>query len=162
MNKYTFLVTRLTYSEPVVLTAASEDEAYDKMEVMLLNDQVDFNKDEDSDFNFEIDKVEPVYTTMQASQQPVSVNGYTPMSSVRIQEEENEDVEDQDDSDGDSTYTPMFAIKPKQEEHPSLLESSLLLLQTIERLSEELLQVTDKAVELESINRQLSLLARKN
>lgn len=93
MNKYTFLVTKLAYSNPVILNAASEDEAYEKMSSMLLSNQVDFGPEDESDFSFEIDNVEPLYTPMsQQNQNPPSVNGYTPMSSVRptVEEEEEE------------------------------------------------------------------------
>jgi hypothetical protein len=164
MNKYTFLVTKLAYSNPVILNAASEDEAYEKMSSMLLSNQVDFGPEDESDFSFEIDNVEPLYTPMsQQNQNPPSVNGYTPMSSVRPTVEEEEEEGDEDgDEEADSTYVPMSSIKQKESQKDACLESSLLLLKTIESLAEEVLRINEKTSELESVNKQLLLLARNN
>ncbi len=147
MKKYTFSVTRLSYSAPVTVTASSEEEANQQIENLLLSDAVDFDLD-NSDFSYEIFSVEDL-----------NLSNYTPMSAVASVEEDDDDV----DEENDSTYVPMSALKPVETNTDNLnLDTSLKLLGTIETLAEQISYLTDKVSELELLNLQLRNLSRKN
>lgn len=162
MKKFTFIVSRTTHSLPVSVLGYTEEEALENLEDLILSNKVEFQEEniEDADYEFDLESVEPAYGTMQeltsgyttiASLTQTSTNGYTPMSSLRVEEQEEDDDEDLDDDEEwlaerlQQSYVPMSAISnsPKQEENSGFL-GAISLLGLVEKLANQVYKLEQK------------------